>query len=157
MDGTIDSMDMSLNKLQETVKDREAWRAADQSCKESNMTEQLNNNVSERQNLYLKGIFLVEGPCRGLLRTTKPLPSHTQSLGCSGNNHSQKVQSWMGCKLYFSPGAGCGQGLRKKESVVWLSQWRVTPTLSYVFAIMLACVHVYTHLYTHLASSEGMA
>ena len=27
MDGIIDSMDMSLSKLQEMVKDREAWRA----------------------------------------------------------------------------------------------------------------------------------
>ena len=27
LDGMIDSMDMSLSKLQEIVKDREAWRA----------------------------------------------------------------------------------------------------------------------------------
>ena len=28
LEGNIDSMDMSLSKLRETVKDREAWHAA---------------------------------------------------------------------------------------------------------------------------------
>ena len=28
MDGIVDSVDMSLNKLREIVKDREAWHAA---------------------------------------------------------------------------------------------------------------------------------
>ena len=46
LNGITDSMDMSLSKLREMVKDREAWHAAcsPQGHKESNMTEQLNNN-----------------------------------------------------------------------------------------------------------------
>ena len=39
LDGIIHSMDMSLSKLQEIVKDRDAWCAA-----ESDATEQLNNS-----------------------------------------------------------------------------------------------------------------
>ena len=40
LDDIINSMGMSLIKLQEMVKDREAWRASVQDIAESEMTEQ---------------------------------------------------------------------------------------------------------------------
>ena len=44
LDGITSAMDMNLGKLRETVKDREAWRAAVRGVTESDMTGQLSNN-----------------------------------------------------------------------------------------------------------------
>ena len=54
LDGIIHSKNMSLSKLWEIVKDRDAWHAAVHGLAESDMTEQLNNSIYYRNGLIFK-------------------------------------------------------------------------------------------------------
>ena len=47
MDGITNSMDMNLNKLQEIVKDREAWRATDHGV--TKRCDLVNNNIEFKE------------------------------------------------------------------------------------------------------------
>ena len=51
LDGITDSMDMSLSKLWEMVKDREAWHVAVHVVAKMAMTKQLSNNNNKTLNV----------------------------------------------------------------------------------------------------------
>ena len=48
LDGITNAMDLNLGKLQDMVRDKEAWRAAVHDVTESDMTVQPNNNQNQK-------------------------------------------------------------------------------------------------------------
>ena len=89
LDSITDSMDMNLSTLWEIVKVREAWCAAatKSGCKESDKTEQLNNNTTQ-QKAEKVAILMAFRDAGG---DKVPVKLETDGSGCRLNTHTNFI------------------------------------------------------------------
>ena len=94
-----DAVDMSLSKLQEMMKDREAWRAAVHGLTKSRT--RLSSGTATAL-LGLHRVSRTEAPCRPLPRCQSPLPFSTWLSGHSAQNSAlDSLNFQRQCLLYY--------------------------------------------------------